>query len=101
MISPLRLEPLEDRLTPATYTVDTTADAGPGSLRQAILDANLNPGPDTVAFAIGAAGSLQSIELVGGLPPVTDSVVIDGFSQGGPGYAGPPSWCCTAVRSTA
>ncbi len=36
----------------ATYTVTVTTDAGPGSLRQAILDANANAGPDTIEFNI-------------------------------------------------
>ena len=32
-----------------TYTVTSTADSGAGSLRQAITDANTNPGADTIA----------------------------------------------------
>ena len=44
-----------------TYTVTTTANSGAGSLRQAILDANANPGADTITFAIGAIGSQQTI----------------------------------------
>jgi hypothetical protein len=38
-----------------TYTVTTTGDSGPGSLRQAILDANANAGADTIQFAIPGA----------------------------------------------
>src|SRR5262249_48981314 len=48
-----RLEGLEDRVLPAILTVLNLNDSGPGSLRQAILDANnetLNPGPDTIQF---------------------------------------------------
>lgn len=74
----------------ATFTVTTTADSGPGSLRQAILDANANPGPDTITFAIGATGSQQTIQPTSALPIITDPVTIDGWSQGGGGYAGPP-----------
>ena len=33
-----------------TFTVNTTDDAGPGSLRWAIASANEAPGPDTVRF---------------------------------------------------
>ena len=33
------------------FTVTMTADSGVGSLRQAILDANANPGADIIAFA--------------------------------------------------
>ena len=40
----LVVERLEDRLVPTTFTVTNTLDSGPGSLRQAILDANANPG---------------------------------------------------------
>ncbi len=36
----------------AVFTVTTTADSGTGSLRQAILDANANPGPHTIVFNI-------------------------------------------------
>ena len=39
-----------------TYTVTNTDDAGAGSLRQAILDANGNAGADTIAFAILGSG---------------------------------------------
>jgi hypothetical protein len=74
----------------ATFTVTTAADSGPGSLRQAILDANANPGADTIAFAIGATGSQQTIQPTAALPTITDPVTIDGWSQGGAGYADPP-----------
>jgi len=40
----------------ATFTVTNTNDSGPGSLRQAILDANGNPGLDTIQFAIPGPG---------------------------------------------
>lgn len=36
----------------ATFVVSNTNDSGAGSLRQAILDANLNPGPDTITFTV-------------------------------------------------
>src|SRR5579884_3711203 len=42
-------ESLEPRVLLSTYLVTTTADGGPGSLRQAILDADANPGADTIA----------------------------------------------------
>ncbi|MFO7679597.1 MAG: hypothetical protein R6X34_06050, partial [Chloroflexota bacterium] len=73
-----------------TYTVTTTADSGPGSLRQTILDANANPGADTITFAIGASGSQQTIQPTSALPIITGPVTIDGWSQGGAGYTGPP-----------
>ena len=43
------VEALEERLTPALM-VTNTLDSGSGSLRQAILDANMSPGPDTITF---------------------------------------------------
>lgn len=74
----------------STFTVINTADAGPGSLRQAILDANGNPGLDTITFAISTPGSQQIISLTTALPAITSPVVLDGWSQGGGGYTGPP-----------
>ena len=51
---PSRLVPqllwLEDRTLPSTFTVVNLNDHGPGSLRDAIDDANANPGGNTVAF---------------------------------------------------
>ncbi len=43
-------------LAAATFTVTNTNDSGAGSLRQAILDANANPGDDTIAFNIPGSG---------------------------------------------
>ena len=40
----LRLDALEDRAVPSTFTVLNLADSGAGSLRQAVLDANAHPG---------------------------------------------------------
>src|SRR3954453_14052478 len=41
-----RLEVLEDRTVPSTFTVTNLADSGGGSLRAAITAANTNPGAD-------------------------------------------------------
>ena len=65
-----------------TYTVTTTADAGAGSLRQAIPDANANPGADTIAFNIVGAGP-HTITLASALPDITGAVTIDGYTQSG------------------
>src|SRR5262249_51788819 len=52
-----RLEQLEDRVTPAIFHVTTTADevtpGGGVSLREAIIAANTNPGPDTIVLPAG------------------------------------------------
>src|SRR5260221_11162824 len=71
-------------LLAATFTVTNTNDSGPGSLRQAILDANGNPGTDTIAFNIPGQG-VQTIRPLTPLPPVTDDagVTIDGYTQPG------------------
>ena len=44
----LWLQALEDRRTPATFTVNNTSDSGAGSLNQAILDANAAAGADSI-----------------------------------------------------
>lgn len=77
-----RLERLEDRLAPAVYEVVNTLDSGPGSLRQAILDANDNPGPDLITFNIPGSG-VQTIRPQSALPSITDTLLIDGYSQSG------------------
>lgn len=62
------------------FTVTTTADSGPGSLRQAILDANASPGPDVIRFAIPGSG-IPTIALRAPLPDITEAVTIDGTTQ--------------------
>jgi len=81
------LQILEDRTTPSTFTVVNTADGGPGSVRQAILDSNANPGADVIAFNIGGGG-VQTIQPTSLLPEIADPVSIDGTTQ--PGFAGSP-----------
>ena len=71
----------------ATLSVTNTDDSGPGSLRQAILDANATNGLDTIIFQIPGTG-VQTIELLAALPAITDPVVIDGTTQ--PNYTGTP-----------
>src|SRR5262249_53534847 len=48
---------------------------GPGSLRQAVLDANAHPGADLIQFAPGLHGTLT---LTSGELAITDSVDISG-----------------------
>ncbi len=68
--------------TANTYNVTSTADAGAGSLRQAILDANANPGADTITFNIVGSGP-HTILLGSALPDITGAVTIDGYTQAG------------------
>ena len=75
--------------TPAsTFTVTTTNDSGAGSFRQAILDANSNPGADAISFNIPGSGT-QTIIPLSQLPTVTGAVTIDGTTQNA-GSATPP-----------
>ena len=86
--SPHRLESVNAAAArPASsFVVSNTNDSGPGSLRQAITDANANPGTDLITFSIGSG--LQTIAPTSLLPDITDPVIIDGTTQ--PGYAGVP-----------
>ena len=89
-------EPLEPRTLLATFVVTTTADSGPGSLRQAILDANAhgNPlpwrvPPDEIHFDLpGAPGATHTIQPRTPLPAITDALVVNGMTQ--PGYEDTP-----------
>lgn len=75
---------LPNLVSAATYTVTNTNDSGPGSLRQAILDANANtPVSDLIEFNIPGGGP-QTITPLTALPVITDPVRINGTSQ--PGY---------------
>jgi parallel beta-helix repeat protein len=73
--------------TPPSLVVTNTNDSGPGSLRQAILNANTLPGLPTITFAIDSPG-VQLIEPLTPLPTITNPVIIDGTTQ--PGYGGTP-----------
>jgi hypothetical protein len=69
-------------LSAATFTVTTTSDAGAGSLRQAITDANAAAGADTIAFNIAGTGP-HTIALASPLPAITQPLTIDGYTQSG------------------
>jgi hypothetical protein len=73
---------LPTALTAAVFTVTTTADDGPGSLREAITLANTTPGADTIAFDIPGDGP-HMIQPLTPLPTITDPVTIDGYTQDG------------------
>ncbi|HMC89491.1 MAG TPA: hypothetical protein VKI17_08080, partial [Gemmataceae bacterium] len=70
-----RLEPLEVRSLPSTFTVTNLNDSGSGSLRAAVLAADAHPGPDTINFKPGLSGTIR---LTSGELAVTDTVKIQG-----------------------
>jgi len=79
----LRVPALEDRSLPATFMVTDGGDAGPGTLRQAIADANASPGADVVQFdpvQFQPQFPVQ-INITGGHMTVSDPLTIIG-----PGY---------------
>jgi hypothetical protein len=76
----LCFERLEDRTVPSTLTVSNLSDTGAGSLRQAVLDANANPGADVIRFA--PAACVGTIALSGGQLNITDDLIIDGPGAG-------------------
>ena len=55
------------------FAVTTTSDSGPGSLRQALINTNLAPGPDTITFAITGEITIGSP-----LPSVQGDVLLQG-----------------------
>lgn len=70
---------------PTTFTVTSTDDSGPGTLRQAIDDANGNANPsdmDVIEFDIPGTG-VQQIILSSSLPVIIEKVTIDGYTQTG------------------
>lgn len=90
----LRLELLEDRTLLSVLTVTDTSDSSSdtGSLRYALMNAQDG---DTVDFDIptsdpgyNATTSSWTIEPSSPLPAITNSILIDGFSQRG--YSGTP-----------
>ena len=63
----------------STFLVSTTADSGPGSLREAITQANQTPGADTVRFDIRdpLVNGAHTITPRSALPVITDTVWLD------------------------
>ena len=79
----LALDPLEDRATPAMFTVTNLSDAGAGSLRDAIDLANVTPGADVIDFAPAIRGG--TVKLTTFFNPPTSSVVSGAtFNPAGP-----------------
>lgn len=82
--------------SPDTFTVNSTGDGGDSNtadgvcddgsgnctLRAAIQQANATAGTDTIAFNIPGVGP-HTIQPTSALPPITDPVIIDGYTQPG------------------
>ena len=87
----------------ATFTVNSTGDAadintadgicdtggGVCTLRAAIQQGNALAGADAVSFSLAGPG-VQLIVPGSALPIITQPLVLDGWTQGGMGYTGPP-----------
>jgi gliding motility-associated-like protein len=80
----------------AQIAVNNTNDTGAGSLRQAIIDANDNPGVDNIIFNIPNADPNYNLDGVTGnetwtispvtdLPEITEGVILDATTQPGIG----------------
>ena len=71
-------------VNPKTYIVTNTNDSGPGSLRQAMLGANLatSAPPDTIQFDIPGTGPF-TISPLTPLPVLTHATIVDGYTQPG------------------
>jgi parallel beta-helix repeat protein len=76
------IELLEERTLLSAFTVLNLNDHG-GSLRQAILNANSNPGADVINFNVAG-----TITLASALPTIAGQVNINGTTA--PGFAGAP-----------
>lgn len=64
------------------YFVENVNDAGPGSLRLALTNANGSPNSNAILFSIPGAGP-HTIAPASPLPSITQPVWIDGLSQSG------------------
>lgn len=62
-------------------TVTSSADSGPGTLRQAILDSNQTVNAEVIRFNLGDCPRVLSLATQ--LPAITSPLTIDGFSQPG------------------
>ena len=65
----LRLETLEDRSVPSTFTVTSLADSGPGTLRAGVAS-----GADTIRFAAGLHGTISLASEIA----ISSNLTIDG-----------------------
>jgi len=80
----LMVQGLESRVVPTTYNVLNADDAGPGSLRQAIEDANAAGGADDIAFNAAFFATPRTITLTAanGQLTIADDLVVNGPGAG-------------------
>ncbi len=69
-------------LSAATFTVTNTNDSGPGSLRQAILDASVSSDTDRIVFNIPGPG-VHTIKPTDPPMYIEAATIIDGYTQPG------------------
>src|SRR3954469_7160534 len=74
----LRMLALESRLAPAIFTVLNANDAGAGSLRDALTQANLTVAADPINFDPAFFGPPRTISLLTALPNLSQDVSIVG-----------------------
>jgi hypothetical protein len=75
-----------DAFTGATVLIVTNAlPTGPGSLAQAIADANADAGPNIIGFNLSGACPRTIPLAMNPLPAITDSLSIRGYTQPGAG----------------
>ncbi len=75
------------RSSAATFSVTNLTDSGAGSLRQAILNANTNPGPSSITFNLTGAGPF-TLTPASAYAVLTNPVTIDATTL--TNYAGTP-----------
>jgi len=63
---------------PTTFRVSNTNDSGPGSLRQAVLDANVTSAADTILFDQAVFSSPRTIALTSGMLNVHAPLTVNG-----------------------
>ena len=68
--------PSDEEIQVETLLVNNTSDSGAGSLRQAIAEANANPGMDVITLNQGLSG--ETINLINGPLVITDDINIQG-----------------------
>jgi hypothetical protein len=73
-VRPYALELLEERMLLSTITVTNLDDTGPGTLRAAIEQADLDTSQDTIVFAPSVTGTINLLSV---LPDLSGNINID------------------------